>query len=134
MKKKQWIILIIIVIIAWIWATYFLYIKQSWQSKTEFGCQDFIHECYKKNFEFYAWGWHMYVTYPDWSTSLDKKANCPEDCSRYTEEHWYFKDKKKQEKYYDKAVKECEEKYKECIQDGDCRWCDRYWQPIHLRD
>jgi len=134
MKKNRRIILIIIIIITWIWATYFLYIKEPWETKAESGCQDFIDECYKKNFEYWAWGWLMFDVYPDWSTSLDEKANCPQDCSRYTEERWYFKDKEKQQEYYNNAVKECEEEYKECIQNWDCGWCDKYWQPIYLWD
>ena len=132
MKKKRWIILIVVIIV-WIWTACFLFYKQS---KSE--CQDFIDECYKKNFEFYAWGWHIYAVYPDWSTSLDEKANCPQDCSRYTEERWYFKDKKKQQEYYNNKIKECEKKYEECMQqnkDGrrvDCQKCNKYWQPIYL--
>lgn len=127
MKKKRWIILIIIVIIIWAWTTCFLFYKQPW----ELSCQDFIDECYQKNFEFYAWGWHMYIEYSDWSTSLDYKANCPQDCSRYTEERWYFKNKKRQKKYYNNKVKECEKKYEECS-GRDCPiWCDKYWQPTY---
>ena len=60
---------------------------------------------------------------------------CPKDCSRYTEERWYFKDKKKQQEYYDNAVKECEKEYEECIKtvtwyaEIKCLECDRFWQP-----
>ena len=82
----------------------------------------------------------MYQIYPDWTTSLDYKANCPEDCSRYTEKRWYFKDKKRQQEYYDNKVKECEKEYKKCIGEAgrsipfDCHTCDKYWQPRYQRD
>ncbi len=130
MKKKRWITLIVVFIIIWTWAIYFLFFKKT--------CQDFIDECYKKNFEFYAWGWHMYKVYPDWSTSLDEKANCPEDCSRYTEERWYFKDKKNQQEYYNNEIKKCENEYEECTKNQnknsiyECHECNKYWQPIYL--
>lgn len=137
MKKKRLIILIIVTILIWIWAAYFIYIRQTWKIETKSECQDFIDECYKKNFEFYAWGWHAFEVYPDWSTSLDDKANCPQDCSRYTEKRWYFNDKEKQQEYYDKKIEECNKKYEECIKKEygslggilNCHKCDKYWQP-----
>ena len=150
MKKKRWITLIILIIIVWIWTTYFLYIKELWKSEKEFGCQNFIDECYKKNFEFWAWGWHMFELYPDWSTSLDDMANCPQDCSRYTEERWYFKNEKRQEEYYKDKVEECEKEYEKCKKEYEnclqkttwsqkefecyyeCHECNKYWEPIYL--
>ena len=161
MKKKWWIILIIAIVLASIigWYCYALYncvhyfsdkrcipncslrvlIEHNYwcngQRETQSECQDFIDECYKKNFEFWAWEWHVYFTYPDWSTSLDDKANCPEDCSRYTEKRWYFKDKQKQQEYYDNKVKECNKEYNKCIEKWgsifSCHTCDEYWQPIY---
>ena len=138
MKKKRWIILIFVIIIIWAWTTYFLFIKEPWKSKTKSECQDFIDECYKQNFEFFAWGWHAFIVYPDWSTSLDYKANCPQDCSRYTEERWYFKDKVKQKEYYDNKIKECKKEYEKCLKDTTwlkalrCHDCNKYWDPIYL--
>ena len=129
MKKKRWITLIVLIIIVWTWTTYFLFFKQT--------CQDFIDECYKQNFEFYAWGWHIYIVYPDWSTSLDYEADCPQDCSRYTEERWYFKNKIRQKIYYHNKVKKCKKEYKKCMQDKTwwrfgCHECNKYWEPIYL--
>ena len=128
MRKRRWIFLTIVIIIICGWATYFLFYKQQ-------TCQDFIDECYKQNFEFYAWGWHMYIIYPDWSTSLDYKANCPQDCSRYTEERWYFKNKIRQKIYYYNKVKKCEKEYEECLQNWQwrfgCHKCNKYWDPIY---
>ena len=127
MKKKRWITLIIVILIVWAWTTYFLFYKQQ-------TCQDFIDECYKQNFEFYAWGWHIYTVYPDWSSSSDFKAKCPQDCSRYTEEHWYFKNKIRQKIYFYNKVKECKKQYEKCIQDKTwrCHECDKYWQERHF--
>ena len=131
MNKKRWISLIIAIIIIWAWVTYFLFY---WQQT----CQDFIDECYKENFEFYAWGWHMFEVYPDWSTSLDYKANCPKDCSRYTEERWYYKNKIRQKIYYYNKVKECKKEYEKCLKDTTwlkalrCHDCNKYWDPIYL--
>ena len=134
MKKKRWIILIIIVITVWIWTTFFLFYKQSWKSR----CQDFIDECYKRNFEFWARGWHAFNVYSDWSTTLDDKADCPQKCSRYTEERWYFKDKEKQKEYYNNKVAECKKEYEECLlnttwlqQFEECHDCNKYWDPIY---
>lgn len=138
MKKKQLIIILIIVtVLILTWTAYFLYVKQPWKFETNSECQDFIDECYKQNFEFWAWGWHAYEVYPDWSTSLDYKANCPQDCSRYTEKRWYFKDKEKQKKYYENKVNECKKEYEKCLQNAnwwrfECHECNEYWDPIYL--
>ena len=134
MTKKRWIILIIVTILIWVWTTYFICIRQTWKIETKSECQDFIDECYKKNFEFYAWGWHVFEVYPDWSTSLDDKANCPQDCSRYTEKRWYFKDKERQQEYYNEQVTKCKKEYNECMRKPnkrfwECHECDEYWQP-----
>jgi len=135
MKKKRWLIVIIVVIIAWIWTAYF-YIKQSWESKTESECQDFIDECCKQVKSFHAWGWMMVYPTDKWRTNMDDKCDeaCPKDCSRYTEENWYFKDEQRKQDYYDNKVKECEKKYEECLQNWQrrqCHECDKYWQPIY---
>ena len=134
MTKKRWIILIIVTILIWVWTTYFICIRQTWKIETKSECQDFIDECYKKNFEFYAWGWHVFEVYPDWSTSLDDKASCPQDCSRYTEKRWYFKDKERQQEYYNEQVTKCKKEYNECMRKPnkrfwECHECDEYWQP-----
>lgn len=134
MTKKRWIILIIVTILIWVWTTYFICIRQTWKIETKSECQDFIDECYKKNFEFYAWGWQMFEVYPDWSTSLDDKANCPQDCSRYTEKRWYFNDKERQQEYYNEQVTKCKKEYNECMRKPnkrfwECHECDEYWQP-----
>lgn len=134
MTKKRWIILIIVTILIWVWTTHFICIRQTWKIETKSECQDFIDECYKKNFEFYAWGWHVFEVYPDWSTSLDDKANCPQDCSRYTEKRWYFNDKERQQEYYDEQVTKCKKEYNECMRKPnrrfwECHECDKYWQP-----
>ena len=133
MKKKRWITLIILITIVWTWATYFLFFKQT--------CQDFIDECYKKNYEFWVRGWHIVKLYSDWNTSVDDKANCPQNCSRYTEERWYFKDKEKQKEYYNNKVAECKKEYEECLQNTtwlqqfeECHDCNKYWDPIYYRN
>jgi hypothetical protein len=158
MKKKRWIILIIIVIIIWAWATYFLCIKESWEFKTESvyqdftdeshkqakspesECQEFIDECCKQVKSFYAW---MIIYYTSkWRTNMDDEcdAECPKDCTRYTEERWYFKDKKKQQEFYANEVEECKKKYKECKMRSTsffsepCYECDEYWQPRYYWD
>ena len=131
MKKIRWIILIILLVI-WLWVWWFYAYK--FFTKSE--CQDSIDECCKRVKSFYAWGWMMVVHTGRWRTNMDDKCDerCTTDCSQYTEERWYFKDKKKQQEYYDNAVKECEKEYDECIENATwlatlkCYECDRFWQ------
>ena len=140
MKKKRLIILITVVIITWIWTTYFFCIKQQWQSKTESECQNFIDECCKRKKSYLVWGWMMvFETHDDWRTNIDDECEnaCPNDCNRYTEERWYFKDKKRQKKYYESKVKECKNECEECVKNSngykyECHECDKYWQPKYL--
>ena len=83
----------------------------------------------------------MIITHKDWTTNIDDKCNkaCPKDCSRYTEERWYFRDEQKKQEYYNNKVKECRKKYEECLENTersffDCHKCDKYWQPIYQWD
>ena len=139
MKKKWWIILIIVTILIWIWVAYFICIRQTWKIETKSECQDFINECCKKEWSFRAWGWYAVYDTSRGRTNIDDKCDevCPKDCSRYTEEHWYFNDEEKQQEYYDKKIEECNKKYEECIKKEygnlggilKCHKCDKYWQP-----
>ena len=136
MKKKWWIILIIVLAVALcLWTTYFLHIKQDLEGKTVSECQDFIDECCKRVWSYRAWGWMVILTYEDWRTSMDDECDkaCPKDCSRYTEKRWYFKDEEKQQEYYDNKVEECNKEYNKCIEKWgsffSCHECDEYWQP-----
>lgn len=133
MKKKRRII-IIVALLVWTCAACFLFYKQAWESE----CQDFIDECCNHEWSFRAWGWMMVVEHSNWKTNIDDKCDeaCPRDCSRYTEERWYFKDKQRQQEYYDNKVKKCEEEYEECKKNSTgfseifkCHECDKYWQP-----
>ena len=132
MKKIRLIILIILFVI-WLWAWWFYAYKFFTRSE----CQDQIDECCSKVYSVYAWGWMIITDRGNWRTNIDDMCDekCPKDCSRYTEERWYFKDKKKQQEYYDSRVKECEKKYDECMENATwtnivlCLKCDRFWQP-----
>lgn len=131
MKRKRRIIIVSVVIIL-LWLIWLYIYKQAWRSE----CQDFIDECCKKVYSYYAWGWMVIYTTGKWRTNMDDycDSSCTKDCSYYTEEHWYFKSKKKQKEYYKNKVKECEKEYIECktnstgINSFRCNPCDEYWQ------
>ena len=133
MKKVRWIILIILLVI-WLWVWWFYAYKFFTRSE----CQDQIDECCSRVKSFYIWGWMMITPRAGWRTNIDEMCDekCSKDCSRYTEERWYFKDKEKQQEYYDNRVIECEKKYNECMENTHgftrfwCYVCDRYWQTM----
>ena len=127
MKKVRWIILIILLVI-WLWIWWFY----AYKFFTKADCQEFIDECYSRAVS-EAWG--RMVLYEA------VMRICPKDCSRYTEERWYFKDEDKKEAYLSKKVKGCEEKVEECLNKYEpnsldskmeCPTCDEYWNEIYL--
>ena len=125
MKKFRIILLSILVLLSVTFAWFYIYY---WKQD----CEDFIEECYSRTVG-EAW-WRM--------VSLeDMKMSCPNNCIRYQEWNWYFKDKDKKKVYWSKKVKMCEEKVEECLNKYEpnsldskmeCPTCDEYWNEIYL--
>ena len=125
MKKFRIILLSILVLLSITFAWFYIYY---WKQD----CQEFIEECYSRTVG-EAW-WRM--------VSLeDMKMSCPNNCIRYQEWNWYFKDKDKKKVYWSKKVKMCEEKVEECLNKYEpnsldskmeCPTCDEYWNEIYL--
>ena len=126
MKKFRIILLSIIVLLSITFAWFYIYY---WKQD----CQEFIEECYSRRV---GAGWWMAVLFEDVMRS------CPNNCIRYQEWNWYFKDKDKKEAYWSKKVKKCEEFVEECKKEYDwdswflatfyCPHCDSYWNKIYL--
>ena len=126
MKKFRIALLSILVLLSITFAWFYIYY---WKQD----CEDFIEECYSRRLG-RAWGMAL---------SFDKlKKSCPNNCIRYQEWNWYFKDKDKKEAYWSKKVKKCEEFVEQCKKEHewvswslaifDCPHCDQYWNRINL--
>ena len=105
--SKKWRILIVIIWVILFWICIYYCCVNTYYN-TEW-CDDFKRECRIRA----AWNY-------DWSIWMIEDINafydsyCPDECSQYTEELWYFKDKEEQAKYYREQVKKCEEYIIEC--------------------
>ena len=128
MKKFRIILLSILVLLSVTFAWFYIYY---WKQD----CQEFIDECYSRTVG-EAW-WRM--------VSLeDMMMSCPNNCIRYQEWNWYFKDEDKKKAYWSKRVKKCEEFVEQCKKEHEwdswslailvCPRCDQYWNRINLLD
>ena len=125
MKKFRIILLSILVLLSVIFACFYNYY---WKQD----CQDFINECYSRAIG-KAWGMALLHN--------DVRKSCPNNCIRYQEWNWYFKDKDKKKAYWSKKVKKCKERVEKCLNKFEpnsseakveCPKCDEYWNEIYL--
>ena len=126
MKKFRIILLSILVLLSVTFAWFYIYY---WKQD----CKEFIEECYSRTVG-EAW-WRM-VSFEDVMRS------CPNNCIRYQEWNWYFKDEDKKKAYWSKKVKMCEEVVENCLKEYEsdeylgkikCPHCDDYWNILYNR-